>query len=409
MFSKIKKIFEESRSGIMMITYGLLLYFILLNLKAVFDVIGSFFGLIRPLFLGLGMAYVLNLPMARIEKLLKKHCKQGSWIDRKSRGLAITLTLILAVILIIILFSVIVPQLIGSLILLFSNVGNYIDNIVNFFIGLMDNLHLDNEFIREQLNELSNLPWDKIFSNIISWLGNASSSLGTVASDMVTKTINFVGELGIWLTGFMVSLYLLSSKEQFVYQARKLTIGIFGQKLAQPCFYWGHIINETFANFIGGQLVEAFILFLLYYVSMTIMRMPYALLISVLIGITSIIPVFGAMMGSAIGCILILAINPLQAVGFYIFYQLLQQFENNVIYPRVVGNSVGLPGVWVLISILAFGSVLGVLGMFIAVPASAVIYQAIRAFSNFCIRKRNLQLDQDGFVKTAEAEEESEN
>ena len=349
MLSKIKKLVIESRNGILMITYGLMLFFVLVHLENIFGVVGKFFGLIRPMFLGLGMAYILNLPMVRIEKFIKKTAKPGSLIERKSRGLAITLTLIFAIIMLILMFAVIVPQLISSLILLFSNVGIYVTNIVNFFIGLMEQLHLDNEFIRSQLDQLNNLPWNQIFSNVLSWLGNASSSIGNV----VSRTIGLIGELGIWLTGFMVSLYLLSSKEHFIYQARKLTIGILGEKASRPCFYWGHVINQTFANFIGGQLVEAFILFLLYYVAMTILNMPYALLISALIGITSIIPVFGAMIGSAIGVVLILAINPWKAVGFYIFYQLLQQFENNVIYPRVVGNSVGLPGVWVLISILA--------------------------------------------------------
>mgnify|MGYP002070111464 FL=1 len=190
----------------------------------------------------------------------------------------------------------------------------------------------------------------------------------------------------------------MANKEKHLYQARKLTLGILGKDLSMPCFDWAHRINLTFSNFIGGQLLEACIIFALYYVSMSIMKMPYALVISTLIGITSVIPVFGAMIGSGVGFILILGINPWQAIFYYIFYQLMQQFENNVIYPRVVGNSVGLPGVWVLISILAFGSLFGVLGMFIAVPASAVIYQAISSFASFCIGKRNLELNEEGFL-----------
>lgn len=399
MFLKLKELIHESRRGLLLVTYGLVLYFIIVNIGAFFGLAFSFFDLIRPMFLGLGMAYILNLPMVKIEHFLKEHTQEPSLVNKKSRAIAITLTLILAVLLIILMFVVIVPQLIESLIALFSNVGIYINNIVNFFIDLLDNLHIDNEYIHQQLTTLQTLPWDQIFNNVLSWLGNASSSIGNMATDVVNRTIDFIGELGIWLTGFMVSIYLLSGKEQFIYQARKLTIAFLGKKYSQHCFYWGHIVNETFANFIGGQLVEAFILFLLYYVCMTLLRMPYALVISALIGITSIVPVFGAMCGSAIGVVLILAINPLKAVGFYVFYQLLQQFENNVIYPRVVGNSVGLPGVWVLISILAFGSKLGILGMFIAVPASAVIYQAVRELCNFLIGKREIKLNAEGFVQ----------
>ena len=153
----------------------------------------------------------------------------------------------------------------------------------------------------------------------------------------------------------MASIYLLANKERHLYQARKLCLGLLGKEASKPIFYWAKRINQIFTNFIGGQLLEAMIIFVIYYVSMTVLRMPYALVISAMIAMTSIIPVFGAMIGSAVGFVLILAIHPWQAVFFYIFYQLMQQFENNVIYPRVVGNSVGLPGVWVLISILAFG------------------------------------------------------
>lgn len=398
MLEKIKTLFKESKHGLLLVTYGLVLFYLFINISNIWSLAGSFLSLLRPLFLGLGMAYILNMPMSFIEKNIKKYI-QNPKILRKSRVLSITITLILAIALILLMVAVIIPQLIESLTMLFSHVGEYIGNILNFFIHIMNQLNLDSQAVQETLMKIQTLPWDQILNNILNWIANASSSLGNMATGVVNQTIGLFAELGIWGTGFMSSLYLLANKEQHLYQVRKLTLGILGKDIAKPVFYWAHQINEIFGNFIGGQLLEAFIIFIIYYVSMTILKMPYALVISALIGITSIIPVFGAMMGSAVGCILILGINPLRAVFFYIFYQLMQQFENNVIYPRVVGNSVGLPGVWVLISILAFGSVLGVLGMFIAVPASAVIYQAISDFSNFCVERRHLKLNQDGYLE----------
>lgn len=404
MFEKLKSIFVESRKGIIVVTYGLLLYFVLNHLSVIGHFCGTFYRLLRPMFLGLGIAYILNLPMARIESFIKKNVPKSSWFYHKSRGFSIMLTLVFAVILLTLLFAFIVPQLIDSLILLFNNLGTYATNIIQFFINILHDLHIDTAEVENFMASVEKMPWDQVINKALTWLGNVSLSISSAAGTIVNHTMGIIGELGIWFTGFMVSLYLLSGKETFVYQARKLTIALVGQDASQYAFKWGHIVNETFSHFIGGQLVEACILFLLYYISLKILRMPYALLISMLIGVTSIIPVFGAMLGSAIGFILIFAINPLQAVFFYVFYQLMQQFENNVIYPRVVGNSVGLAGVWVLVSILAFGSQLGVLGMFVAVPTSAVIYQAISAFANACIKKRHLELDDQGFVKEKKVE-----
>lgn len=398
MLERIKALFAESKHGILLVTYGLLLFFIFINLGNIWNVVAMIIRLLKPLFLGLGIAYILNMPMSYFEKEIKKRAPEKSFGYRKARSIAITITLVLACMFIILLVAVIIPQLIASLTLLFSHLGEYIGNIIGFFVKIMNELNLDSKAVQEIMVDIEKLPWNQILNNFLEWAINASSSIGSVASDVIGQTVSLVGEMGIWLTGFMASLYLLSHKEEHLYQARKLTLGILGKEMAQPCFHWAHRVNLIFSNFIGGQLLEACIIFVIYYVSMTLLKMPYALVISALIGITSIIPVFGAMLGSGIGFFLILGINPWQAIFYYIFYQLMQQFENNVIYPRVVGNSVGLPGVWVLISILAFGSLFGVLGMFIAVPASAVIYQAISAFASFCIKRRNLKLDENGFI-----------
>lgn len=407
MLERMRKLITETKHGILLVTYGLLLFFVLVNLGNFWNVVSIILNLLRPLFLGLGIAYILNMPMSYFEKQIKKYTSEDSLLNRKSRSLALTITLILAVMFILLLVVVIIPQLIESLTMLFSHVGEYIGNIIGFFIKIMNSLNMDSQAIQKMMLDIENLPWDQMLNNFLEWVVSASSSLGSVASDVMNRTISLVGELGIWLTGFMASLYLLANKEKHLYQARKLTLGILGKDLSMPCFDWAHRINLTFSNFIGGQLLEACIIFALYYVSMSIMKMPYALVISTLIGITSVIPVFGAMIGSGVGFILILGINPWQAIFYYIFYQLMQQFENNVIYPRVVGNSVGLPGVWVLISILAFGSIFGVLGMFIAVPASAVIYQAISSFASFCIGKRNLELNEEGFLVDEEKSKEA--
>ncbi|MEG0290735.1 MAG: AI-2E family transporter, partial [Erysipelotrichaceae bacterium] len=176
-------------------------------------------------------------------------------------------------------------------------------------------------------------------------------------------------------------------------QLRKVMVVALKEKKAQYLFDCGSKANRIFSSFISGQLLEACILGVLYYISMRILNFPFPELISALIAICSIVPVFGSMFAMSIGAIMILSINPITAIWFVVFYQLMQQFEDNVIYPRVVGNSVGLPGLWVLLSIFVFGDLFGILGMVMAVPTTAFIYTMFADFINQILKKRKLKVD----------------
>lgn len=375
-----------------MITFAVVLLYLVSHLNGFFNSVQRFLALFNPLLIGFCIAYVLNIPMDKIEAFLLSKWGNHRFVQKRHRPIAMTLTILLAIVVVLVLFFIIVPQLVDSLLTLLANLGIYIGNVIEYVLVLLDRLNIENAVLMDSLNEIQDLPWNDIFGKIINWIAEQSKSFGDMAGGLMNGTVSIASKLGVFVTAFMISLYLLSSKETYLRQVKLVSYAFFGKEITLIISDFLGKINDTFRNFIGGQLLEATILFGMYCVSMTILKMPYALLISALIAVTSIIPYFGAMIGSFVGFILIFAINPLQAVAFYIFFQVLQQIENNLIYPKVVGKSVGLPAIWVVIGILAFGSLFGVLGMVLAVPICAVLYQVFRTIVYALLKTREIDI-----------------
>lgn len=407
-----KEMLHKLKPWILLSTYIVVLCFIALHVPDIFNFLNKMIKLLYPLFYALIIAFILNQPLKAIEKLLQKMAislrktfpilkgkptKNGEERPIKTRGLAILITLILAIAILTVLSSIIFPQLIASIGMLLNNIVVYTENIVNTVNGWLTSLHLeelewnlDAARIQTFIDQMtSNI--DKIFKTATDWVGGAGMTV-------VSNISGFTMSLANWFMGFMLSLYLLSSKEKFCRQVKKLIGALLPLELANRILVIGRRSNQTFSSFISGQLLEACILALLFYVGMTLLNMPYALLISSVIGVTSIVPMFGAMLGMVFGCVLIFAINPLTSFWFVIFFQCLQQFEGNVIYPRVVGNSVGLPGIWVLLSIVVFGGMWGLFGMLIAVPGTAVLYTLLSEFVNTTLKKKKTSFDEIGML-----------
>lgn len=403
-----KDILKKIRPWMWLATYIVLLLFAMLHLPDMWGVLQKLMRLLTPLFYAIGIAFVLNQPMKAIEKLLIKavqimpgYKKKNSGKEPKVRGFSIFLTLVLALAVLFILSSIIFPQLIASIVQLFNNCVVYAGNIVENINNLLASLHLENiewdldtAKLQAALDQLG-LSADKILQTATNWVGGTGM---TVINNISAITVG----LSNWVMGFMLSLYLLSSKEKFIRQLKKLIGAMLPLTAANRLLLLGRKANQTFSSFISGQLLEACILAMLYYVSMTLFNMPYAMLISTVIGVTSIVPMFGAMLGMAFGCLLIFAINPWMSLFFMIYFQIVQQFENNLIYPKVVGNSVGLPGIWVLLSIVVFGGLLGLFGMLIAVPATAVLYTLLGEFVNHQMKRRKQSLDENGLLRAEE-------
>lgn len=353
---------------LLIITFTVLLIWAIYNHKLLFKYIGELYSLISPFVIGLCIAYVVNVIMRPIERLWMKllsKCK-GKWVEKMKRPICLLLSILLVIGIILAVIFIIMPELSNSVSSLVSMVPSYVSEVESWWEALA--LRLDKYGV--ELPQFS-FDTDK-FIQILKDGGTAvlNTTLSATTS-IVTAVINIVLALAF-------SIYVLAQKETLKRQSKKVLAKLMKPEKMQKLLDMLDLINRTFTNFITGQLTEAVIIGVLCFIGMSIFRMPYAPAISVLVGFTALIPVFGAFIGTAIGAFLILLVKPIQAVWFVVFIIVLQQFEGNLIYPKVVGKSVGLPGIWVLVAVTIGGNAMGVVGMLISVPLCSVLYVVAR-------------------------------
>ena len=353
---------------LLIITFTVLLIWAIYNHKLLLKYIGELYSLISPFVIGLCIAYVVNVIMRPIERLWMKllsKCK-GKWVEKMKRPICLLLSRLLVIGIILAVVFIIMPELSDSVSSLVSMVPSYVSEVESWWEALA--LRLDKYGV--ELPQFS-FDTDK-FIQILKDGGTAvlNTTLSATTS-IVTAVINIVLALAF-------SIYVLAQKETLKRQSKKVLAKLMKPEKMQKLLDMLDLINRTFTNFITGQLTEAVIIGALCFIGMSIFRMPYAPAISVLVGFTALIPVFGAFIGTAIGAFLILLVKPIQAVWFVVFIIVLQQFEGNLIYPKVVGKSVGLPGIWVLVAVTIGGNAMGVVGMLISVPLCSVLYVVAR-------------------------------
>lgn len=390
------------RPWFFLITYTILFTAFIFRFDAVTSTLYSLIGMFESMLYAIGFAFVINVFMVRIERLLKHFIKPNSFFYRFVRGASIFLSLLLVIAVLTLVFSIIMPKIIESLLQLLNNMSTLLYSLIHNIDEILTYFNIDYQLTDiATIQQLLNMNWSDIFSNFIKVLGNSANGL-------INNAMSFTSTFAIVFTGFMFSIYLLSGKETFIRQIRKVVVAGFGCNRSRSIFVWAAKANKIFASFITGQLTEACILWVLYYFTMRLFNFPFPELISTLIAICSIIPVFGSMFAMSVGAILILSKDPLTAVLFVIYYQLMQQFEDNVIYPRVVGNSVGLPGLWVLLSIFVFGAQFGIIGMLLAVPTTAFLYSLFTEMINRRLKKQNVIVTDTAIIERNTMQEESQ-
>ena len=388
-----EKVLHRIKPWVYLSTYILLLAFFLMHVQDVVNGFDFVLSLFRSLLYAIVFAYVLNLPMKKIESFIIRHTKETSLLRKRKRMVSMFLTFLIAFLLLIIIGSIILPSIIDSLISLMQNLSSFFTDIVKNIDEILKYIHIDYRIEDiQQVEQFIQMPWEKIVSNAIAFLSGSASGILSSAS-------NFISSFAVGFTGFMFSLYLLSGKENFIRQLRKVTAAFCGYDASLIVFQYASRVNRIFSSFIGGQLTEACILWVLYYVCMRLFQFPYPELICTLIAVCSLVPVFGSMFAMSVGAVMMLSHDPLQSIWFIVFYQVISYFEDNVIYPRVVGNSVGLPGLWVLLSIFVFGDLWGVFGMVMAVPTTACLYVFFAEFINNRLRKKRLRIENDTLVR----------
>ena len=337
--------------------------------------------LLSPFVAGAAIAFIFNVPMRAIENQMGDIRKPGL-----RRGLAIVLTILCLVLLVMFVFELLLPQIRLTLVSLSEKIPAFIDRTAQRMMVLIEENPDLGIWIQEAFN-LESLNWSTILRDILSWLANQVSILMGGAVNVIGNVANGIVNAVI---GIVFALYALGRKEILAGQGRRILYSVLSERRADEVIRISRLTNVTFSNFISGQCLEAVILGCLFAVVMAILKLPYIPLVSVIIAVTALIPVVGAFVGCIVGAFFILVNDPIQAVTFIAMFLVLQQLENNLIYPRVVGTSIGLPGMWVLVAVTIGGEIMGVAGMLVMIPLVSVLYTLGREFTDYRLAKRDI-------------------
>lgn len=352
----------------------ILLYWLLHETERVQSFFGTVSGVIAPFVFGGVLAFILNVPMRAIETgMLKRINKKGL-----KRLVSVILTFIAMLLVVALVFWLLIPQIIATVNSLLPSLYDFLTKAEAFVKDLLS----DNPQLMDWLTantNFENISWASMVEKALSVVGN---SVSTIVSGAISAIGSIFSGLFNAIIAIVFSIYCLFQKETLARQGRKLLYAFLQERTADRIVRILRLTNSTFSNFLSGQCVEVCILGTLFAISMAIFRMPYIPLISVLIAVTAFIPIVGAWTGCILGAFLILVKDPMLAVWFVIMFLVIQQVENSMIYPRVVGTSVGLSGMWVLVAVSIGGELMGVLGMFLMIPVVSVLYTLVQELTN---------------------------
>lgn len=362
------------------ITFAILLTAVVFNISSVAGVILKVIGVFSSFLIGIALAFILNVPMKFIEKRLLFKIRR----QKLKRALSIVATLAFCGVIIMIVVFAVVPEIIRTVEAILINlpsIGSQIQDLIDTASSYSDhiaNVAGGSQFdLQKLLNEVS------LYAQ--THMSSLSTSLISVVADTVERIIALV-------IGFVFSIYILAFKEKLVRQLQMILFAYLKVEWARKIWEIILMANRTFQRFISGQCLEACILGCMFWVSMSIFRLPYAVLISALIGVLALIPIFGAFIGCAVGILLIVFVNPLQALWFVILFIVLQQIEGHCIYPFVIGTSVGLPSIWVLLAVVIGGKIFGVAGMIVFIPLCSVLYALLADNVRKRLDKKKMQI-----------------
>ena len=344
----------------------------------------TFTGIISPFVLGAAIAFIINVPMRAIERHLTGIKQEGL-----RRTLSILLTLLAFVLIIAGVILLLIPQISETIQSLLPKLAAFFQRIEAYIVAFLQ----DNPDLLQWVSdntELKSLDWASLIQKAVSML---KDSVSVIASGAFSAVGGVTSALVDALIGLVFSLYCLARKEILARQGRKILYAFLPEHLSDEVIRVMRLTNSTFSNFISGQCLEAVILGGLFAITMAILKLPYIPLVSVLIAVTALVPIVGAFVGCFLGTFFILVNDPFQALIFVAMFLVLQQIEGNLIYPKVVGTSIGLPGMWVLVAVTIGGDLMGIAGMLIMIPISSVLYTLLREFTNKRLAHRQIDPD----------------
>lgn len=377
------------RSILVIISFGIVLYFCLSNYQYFLDFIGKVISILQPIIYGIIFSYLMTPIYNRIYRLFdnlfkKKLSEEQS--KKWSKTLAITLSMIILILIILLIIMLIIPQLIAS-------ITGFIERAPQYLRTLSEELQNIISFINIRLPNTYQNYLENYASNFIQYLSNnLLPSMSMIINNFSTYVINLARSIFNFVIGLIVTIYCLDKKDLFSLQFKKLLFAYAPKNIAYNIIERTREANKIFLGFLVGKIIDSFIIGIICFFGLVILNIPYPLLISVIIGITNIIPFFGPFLG-AVPCFLIILLeDPIKALYFLIFIFLLQQFDGNILGPKILGDRTGVSSFWVLFSILLFGGLFGIVGMIIAVPLFVVIYNLITELINIRLKKKGLPI-----------------
>ena len=402
-----KKHISLGITSFLVVASSICFYYLLFHGDRFLGKINAILVIASPVIYGIILAYLLTPIVNTIEKkllspLFTKSSEMNSTKKKWMRFLSVLMTVIIVILFIYGFFSILIPNVISSVKSISFAFPIYVNNLMHFADKYFE-ANPDIEALFNQLVSTYSVEIDKYLNNTI---------IPQMESLLKTVSLSLIGVLkAMWnlIIGLIISIYVLCSKEIFAGQSKKIIYAIFSTKTANSLIKDFRFISDTFIGFISGKIVDSIIIGIICFIGTSLLKIPYALLVSVIVGITNIIPFFGPYLGAIPSAILILMINPIKCITFIIFILILQQVDGNVIGPKILGQSTGLSGFWVIFSITIFGGLFGFLGMIIGVPFFAVVYAMTRRIIDRMLKKRNLPISTSEYMDLDHIDENNEN
>ena len=357
--------------------------------EASLKILSFVWGVICPFILGGAIAFVLNVPMNFIQRHLfsEERVQNSKWQKKLARPVSMLIVLFLVIAAIVLIMFGLIPQLGNA----FANLGQSIQEFIPQIQNWAEVLFHNNKDVMDVINNLE-FDWNKIMNTGIDFF---TSGAGNVLDSTISAAKSIINGITTFFIAFAFAIYILMQKEKLRVQSEKVLFAFVRRGRAEAVMEVLSLTYQTFSHFLTGQCVEAVILGCMFVVSMAIFRLPYALLIGILIAFTALIPIFGAFIGCFVGAFLIFMVDPMKAVVFIVLFLVLQQIEGNLIYPHVVGNSVGLPSIWVLAAVSVGGRLMGVVGMLVFIPVVSVFYALFREVVYLKLKKQRMKEDEE--------------
>ena len=390
-FEKLEKqrVWRSARVPLVVALVTVLVYEIFENMHDVSAAVGMFFSVLKPVFIGIAFAFIANMPMRFLETRVFKRWK----ICSLKRAVCQLLAMLFILLIVAAMLFLIIPRIAGSVVALANGMDGYIESLTAWGSDLWDRLNL-NPGVEERIQ-----------SAVQTILAQLDELLSALVASAAKFTVSIASTLVDVFFAAIISIYALFNKEKLIFQAKKVVVAIFSERRAERILDVSTRTNQALNHYFYGMIIECTILGTLCFIAMTIFGFPYALLISVVVGVTQIVPIIGPWVSALFGALIILVSDPSRVIWFIVLVLVVQQIEANVFYPRVVGNAVGLSGIWVMIAVLLGSGLFGIVGIVLCVPVMAVLYTLVSEWVNRRVEEKRFAA---GMRKTPPTEEEIE-